>query len=254
MIDIHSHLLPGIDDGPRSVDRPVKVLKQFASEGVTDVVLTPHASSSDLAMDAEDAIEKRHVSLGQLSEVAPETPRLHLGFEIMMDQPLPAAVLGDRRFSLAGSRYFLVEFYTSVTEAAIFSALQTVSESGMIPLIAHVERYDAANPDSVRKWRHIGAKMQVDAREYLKDTARGRNARLLTSLGLIDMTASDNHGDARSVGYAVRFFNERGLSDVGLMLCETNPRALVEDRELEDVTPVKLKEGWWSRVKGALGA
>ncbi len=96
--------------------------------------------------------------------------------------------------------------------------------------------------------------MQVDAREYLKDTSRGRQARLLTSLGLIDMTASDNHGDARTVQYAERFFNDRGFPGVGVMLCETNPRALVEDRELEDVAPVKLKEGFWSRVKGALGA
>ena len=54
--------------------------------------------------------------------------------------------------------------------------------------------------------------------------------------------------------YAERFFNDNGFEDVGLMLCETNPRALLEDRELEDVVPVRLREGWWSRVKGALGA
>ena len=71
----------------------MKVLEQFAADGVTDVVLTPHARSSDLAMDAEDAIEKREVALGQLLEVAPAVPRLHLGFEILMDQPLPAAVV-----------------------------------------------------------------------------------------------------------------------------------------------------------------
>jgi protein-tyrosine phosphatase len=186
-------------------------------------------------------------------EVAPSVPKLHLGFEIMMDQPLPAAVLGDRRFALAGSRYYLVEFYNSVTADAITKALEMICASGMVPVIAHVERYDASSPATVRGWRDLGAKMQVDAREYLKDTTRGRNARLLTSLGLIDMTASDNHGDARSVEYAERFFNDSGFPDTGLMLCETNPLALVEDRELEDVAPVKLKEGFWSRVKGALG-
>ncbi len=254
MIDIHSHLLPGIDDGPRSIEGPLNVLNRFAAEGVTDVVLTPHAKSSDFAMDAEDALEQRDVAMDQLRKVAPPSPRLHLGFEILMNQPLPAAVLGDRRFSLAGSRYYLVEFYKSVAADSIATALELICESGMIPVIAHVERYDAANSDTLRAWREVGAKMQVDAREYLKDSARGRNARLLTSRGLIDMTASDNHGDERTVSFAKRFFDESGYSTTGLMVCETNPRALIEDRELEEVAPVNLKEGWWSRLKGAFGA
>ena len=254
MIDIHSHLLPGIDDGPRSVERPVKVLNRFASEGITDVVLTPHAKSSDFAMDPEDSLERRDVALQELQEVAPPTPRLHLGFEIMMDQPLPAAVLGDRRFALAGSRYYMVEFYTSVTFDSITKALEMICATGAVPVIAHVERFDAANPENVRHLREIGAKMQVDAREYLKDSARGRNARLLTSHGLIDMTASDNHGDDRSMSMAREYFERSGYPDVGLMLCEVNPSALINDLDLEDVAPVKLKEGLWSRLKGVFGA
>ncbi len=254
MIDIHSHLLPGIDDGPRSVSRPVKVLNRFAAEGVTDVVLTPHAKSSDFAMDAEDMLERREVAMAQLTEVAPESPRLHLGFEIMMDQPLPAAVFDHRRCALAGSRYYLVEFYTSVAFDSITKALEMICASGVVPVIAHVERYDAATPENLRFWKNLGAKAQVDAREYLKDSARGRNARLLTSHGLIDLTASDNHGDERTMSFARQFFEDSGCPDVGLKLCEVNPRAVIEDRELEEVSPVKLKEGWWSRVKGAFGA
>ena len=253
MIDIHSHLLPGIDDGPRSVERPVAVLEQFAAKGVTDLVLTPHTCSSDLALDADDVLEQRDVAMGLLQEVAPSVPRLHLGFEIMMDQPLPAAVLGDRRFAMAKSRYYLVEFYTSVTAESITAALEMIAAAGIVPVVAHVERFDAANPDSVRAWRKVGAKMQAGAGEYLKGSARGRTVRLLTSQGLIDFVASDNHGDARTMTDAERFFNESGFPDVGLMLCERNPRALIEDRELENVAPVRLREGLWSRVKGTLG-
>ena len=148
----------------------------------------------------------------------------------------------------------LVEFYNSVAAESTSKALEMVVASGMVPVIAHVERYDAANPETVRGWRDIGAKMQVDAGEYLKDSTRGRRARVLTSLGLVDLTASDNHGDSRTVEYAERYFEDSGFPDVGVKMCETNPRALLEDRELEDVLPVGLKEGWWSRVKGALGA
>jgi protein-tyrosine phosphatase len=148
----------------------------------------------------------------------------------------------------------LVEFYTSVAFDSITKALEMICASGVVPVIAHVERYDAATPENLRVWRELGAKAQVDAREYVKDSARGRNARLLTSHGLIDLTASDNHGDERSMSHARKFFEDSGYPDVGLKLCEANPRAVLEDLELEDVAPVKLKEGWWSRVKGAFGA
>lgn len=254
MIDIHTHLLPGIDDGPRSVERPAKVLERFAKEGVSDVVLTPHARSSDFALNPENPFEKREVALEQLVEVAPQSPRLHLGFEILMNQPLPAALRGGRRLSLAGSRYVLVEFYKSAAAESIRKALEMISQTGMVPVVAHVERYHSSTPDDVLIWREAGAKMQVDAVEYLKDSKRGRTARLLTSLGLIDLAASDNHGGQRTLYAAKQFFEESGFEYVGRLVCETNPRAVLEDREMVDVGPVKLIEGLWSRVKRALGA
>ena len=61
MIDIHTHLLPGVDDGPSTVECPQQVLGQFAADGITDVVLTPHVRSSELASNAPDVLEQRRV-------------------------------------------------------------------------------------------------------------------------------------------------------------------------------------------------
>ena len=89
MIDIHSHLLPDIDDGSRTVAQSALVLNQFAEQGVTDVILTPHISAGELELDKGDALERREVAFQLLSREAPAVPRLHLGFEIMLDHPLP---------------------------------------------------------------------------------------------------------------------------------------------------------------------
>ena len=253
MIDIHTHLLPGIDDGPSEVDRPVKVLTKFAADGITDVVLTPHARSSDFVLESEEVLGQREAAMLVLQAVAPEVPTLHLGFEVLMNQPLPPEFVSDRRISLAGSRYILVEFYKSVAERSVRATLESIVDGGMVPIIAHVERYDACNANNVSAWRAVGAKVQVDAREFLKDTARGRNTRDLTSKGLVDLTASDTHGDPRSMTHARKFFTEANLIEGYEVLCENNPRAVIEDRPLVEPRPIEIKEGFWSKVKGALG-
>ena len=102
MIDIHSHLLPNLDDGSSTVGQSVAVLNQFAKSGVTAVVLTPHVSSRELVDDPDDPVERRQVALEALQAAAPPMPELHLGFEIMLDQLDAGDVLSDPRFSMAG--------------------------------------------------------------------------------------------------------------------------------------------------------
>src|SRR5258705_8031965 len=106
VIDLHCHLLPNIDDGSRSAEESANVLRVFAEAGVTDVVLTPHLSASEMAVDGEEALERRDYAFQTLKRSAPPAPRLALGFEIMLDRPFPVLGLGDRRYSLAGSRYY----------------------------------------------------------------------------------------------------------------------------------------------------
>ena len=204
-------------------------------------------------MDAEDALERRQIAFDALRSEAPPVPRLHLGFEIMLDQPLPEAVLRDARFALAGSRYYLVEFYLSVAAESAQVVLRRISDAGKVPLVAHAERYDACNVETMRAWRAAGAKIQVDARALVGSTARGRNARQLVAAGLADVVAADNHADTRTMKPGEGFFAERGYVEVGQLLCIENPRAVVEDGEMRDAPPIPLREKLWSRVKGVVG-
>jgi protein-tyrosine phosphatase len=252
LIDIHSHLLPNIDDGSQSVERSLAVLEKFAQQGITDVVLTPHVRASDLAIDPEDELERRDVAFALLRREVPERPRLHLGFEIMLDQPISDETLSDRRFALAGSRYYLVEFYMSVASASVEAALKQIVEAGVVPLVAHPERYGMCSATAATRWREMGAKIQVDATTLTRSSLRAGKARQIVRLGSADVLAADNHGDQRSLSAAFEFLTQQGSPEVAQLLTVENTRSVLEDRPMETVPPVAIREGVWSRFKNII--
>ena len=249
MIDIHSHLLPGIDDGSQSVRQSVEVLQMFADHGVSGVVLTPHVTASEMANDHEAPIAKRDAAFELLGNVGITAPELHLGFEIMLDQPMSSSSVRDRRFSLAGSRYYLVEFPYSVVPHFAGHVLAMIVEQGGIPVVAHPERYNGCAPHVVAGWRDQGAKMQIDSTTLTQPTYRGHRARELLGAGLADVIAADNHGNPRVLSTGVEYLGAKGAAIQAHLLAVENPAAIVDDREMVSVPQVELKEGLLSRWK-----
>jgi protein-tyrosine phosphatase len=253
MIDLHSHLLPAIDDGSRTVEQSVGVLERMAAEGVSDIALTPHLNASEIETRGGDALEERAEALRLLQPAAPHGVRLHLGFEIMLDRPMPPSVVNDRRYHLAGSRYALVEFHIGIVAAYTTRALEQLVASGVVPIVAHPERYRDCNPELVRQWRLKGAKTQVDATTLMREGVRGHRARELVRAGLADIVAADNHGDGKSLGAAVQYLRERAGGEVAELLGVVNPRAVLDDGEMKPVPPVRLWEGVMARLRRHLG-
>jgi len=254
MIDIHSHLLPDIDDGSRSLGQSLEVVLRMVAEGVTGLVLTPHVTASELNQGPEAAIARRDVRLEQLKPHVPPALRLYAGFEIMLDQPLTPLALGDRRLSLAGSRYYLVEFPPSVVGDFAARALHDIARAGVVPVLAHPERYDACTPTEVRAWRAAGARMQVDSRSLGRPTTRGVRARRVVAAGLADVIAADNHGDGRSLAAAAVLLTERAapahlVAEAVELLTQLNPLAITNDWELKAVPAVTLPERWLDGVR-----
>jgi len=241
LIDIHSHLLPDIDDGSRSVEQSVAVLEALAAGGVTDLVLTPHTSVSALSEHLEDEVSHRDETFAILAASAPSVPRLHLGFEVMVDGEPPPALLDDRRVSLAGSRYLLVEFRTSVRPERASALLRAVILAGVAPIVAHPERYRHCAVDDIAGWKDLGAALQVDATTLGRHGPRGDAARSLVERGLADLVAADNHGDGRSIATAARLLAAHGAPDVARLLTLENPLAVLDDRELSGAPPVRLR-------------
>lgn len=249
MIDLHSHLLPAVDDGSRSVDQSVKVLAAMARHGVTDVCLTPHMQASRAEYGPPTA---HHRAFEALEAKAPSNPRLHRGAEVMLDRPLTRPVALARNVTLAGSRYILVEFPRLVSYDIVTSAINQVVELGLIPVVAHPERYSCCSVHSVRHWRTVGARMQVDATTLLASQARGQRARQLIAEGLADILAGDNHGDDRTVATGARFLEAQDGSEQAVLLAARNPAAILEDKSLSPVPPLRIRQSWMRRIKDFL--
>ncbi len=251
MIDIHSHLIPAIDDGSQSMQQSLAVLRAFADAGVEGVVLTPHVTAAELATDPDGAVYRRDAAYDPLRRIRLAAPKLYLGFEIMLDQPLSAVSIEDRRFSLAGSRYYLVEFSWSVVPGFARNVLARIARAGAVPVVAHPERYEGCSPETVRSWRAVGAKIQVDSTSLTRASGRGHRARQLLASGLADLIAADNHGNQRILTRGVEYLERRVPGNSVELLSSVNPRAIIDDEEMVPVPPMVLRKGvldWWRRL------
>ena len=249
MIDLHNHLLPGVDDGSRNVAQSVRVLNTFAAQGVTAVCLTPHLLASQAA-DGRPAAHER--AFTALREAAPPVPALHRGAEIMLDRPLPAAVAEARQVTLNCTRFVLVEFTRQVTFQSVAGALAHVVEIGLTPVLAHPERYACCSPEAVRRWRALGAVMQVDGPTLSSTRGRGERARALVTEGLADILAADNHGDAQTLASPRQFLAEHGGDMQVHLLLEANPAAILADGTLAPVPPLLIRPTLMGRLRHLL--
>jgi protein-tyrosine phosphatase len=246
MIDLHSHLLPAVDDGSRSVEQSLRVLDAMAREGVTDVCLTPHLPAGRAEAGPPQAHER---AFQTLQEQAPAAPRLHRGAEIMLDRPMSRGVALARSVTLGGSRYILVELPRLVAFDTVTAALTQVAELGLVPVLAHPERYSCCSVEAVRHWKSLGARMQVDATTLLTSQARGQRARQLVSEGLADILAGDNHGDDRMISTGAQFLRAQdGAEQVDLLVVQ-NPGAILRDQPIVPVAPLRIRQSWMRRIK-----
>ena len=247
MIDLHSHLLPGVDDGSPSVTKSVPVLERFAAQGVEILVLTPHL----LASKAAQAPYARHLELlAELRASAPAGPELRLGWEIMLDEP--NVDLRARQLGLGESTAVLVEFPRVAVPARAAVELSRIRASGVVPVLAHPERYWGCTPQKVGEWRAAGAVIQMDVASLTRHGTIAALSRALLADGLVDCLSSDNHGDARSLAAARDWLLEEGTPTHAELLTRTNAQRLLNDEPTLPVPPLRRGGGVLSRLGGLL--
>lgn len=249
MIDLHCHLLPGVDDGSRSVEQSVRVLTTMREAGVTAVCLTPHHTIGHLSRGLPP---EHDAAFEALSAAAPAGVTLHRGVELMLDRAVPPELADHPDVRLGGTRYILVEFTRLTALSSIANALHQIGLLGMVPVLAHPERYAACTLESARHWKSLGAVMQVDATTMLTPRGRGRRVRELLAAGLADIIAADNHGDDRLITAGYRFLCEAGGSSQADYLARRNPAAILADGELEPVAPLAFKTGLMDKLRHLL--
>ena len=244
MIDIHSHLLPGVDDGSPSIEVSLPVLKLFGEQGVDVLVLTPHLNASH-AHQAPYA-EYQEI-LSALRKVAPAKPELRLGWEIMLDAP--GIDLSSPELTLGDSRALLVEFTRGGVPRQASAELRRIVRTGRTPVLAHPERYFGCTVQYVREWRSLGAVIQTDASVLMGRGAPSELARELLAQGLIDILASDNHGDHRALATACDWLTDRAAHEQIELLTHVNAERILRDEDPLPVPPLKSMTGPLSKLR-----
>jgi len=236
MIDIHTHILPGVDDGSQSIDDSI-VMAEIAVEcGVTDLVATPHVGAECRTERLTEAFQSLREELKQR-----DIPlRLHYGMEILGSGDIRERILDGELAGLNGSAYYLVEFYFDESPEYIGNCLDGMLEAGVVPVIAHPERYGCVQrwPQLLYEWVGMGCVTQANKGSFLGRFGRhaARTAEVMLEYGLITCIASDGHNPYRRTNYLgdIRnWLSERaGEEAAELLLCKW-PRSILRNEKIE---------------------
>lgn len=196
MVDIHCHILPGLDDGAADMDEALVMARVAAQSGSRTIIATPHAGHAE-AKASPEAIRAAVKSLQQQVDAAGIDLKLLPGMELLCGSRLERILHNGAYLTLAGSRYLLVEFYFDETLPAIRGMLHSIVEHGLTPVIAHPERYEAVQRDPwvAAAWMEQGYGIQINAGSllgYLGSDAK-RTGKWLVRNGLAHLAASDGH-------------------------------------------------------------
>lgn len=195
MIDIHCHLLYGVDDGADTIEESVEMLRLAKEQGIDAIILTPHYRHGMFAYPKE-AVESHFLKLEPYAKQL--GIRLALGTEYHVNSRIAEALGSGRCRTLAGSRYVLSEYSHDSEYSYIYQMTQELILHGFIPVIAHVERYACMTEDMDRadELRRLGAWIQMNADAVLGLEGRGpkKYAKKMIAAGYVDVVASDSHG------------------------------------------------------------
>ncbi len=161
MVDIHSHLIPNVDDGSKSVEETFMLIKEADRAGITDIILTPHYIVNSYEQNANTLILLKD-KLQQILDKDKINVKLHIGMEVYITDNLIDLLKQNKLLTLANSKYLLMELplntHVQYEDIIIFKLI----ENNIIPIIAHPERYRfiQENPDKVEELIESGCLMQ----------------------------------------------------------------------------------------------
>lgn len=208
MIDIHCHLLFGVDDGPEKIEQSIAMLEEAQKQGITNIILTPHYRrgmfkfDGNLVLHNKEALELHAKQLGIT---------LHLGTEIHVNGDILEYLEEKKVLTLADSEYVLTEYGYDTEYSYIFKMTQELLRHGYIPVIAHVERYRCLveKPQHLDELKEIGALIQVNAAAILGQEGwkTKQYCKKILRQEWVDFVASDSHDMKKRICYLEKCYD-----------------------------------------------
>lgn len=195
-VDIHSHIIPGVDDGSQSFEESLDMLNMAYKQGVRTMYATPHFGSGKEKYDKALLLE-RFEKLKEMAEgVGDDGIELLLGNEIYYRHSTLELLEKGEIFTMGGTRYILVEFAYGISYNEMYRSLQRLVNAGYVPILAHIERYYCLYRrfSEIASLREMGIGLQINADSVIaKISSEASFCRKLIRNGYIHFLASDCH-------------------------------------------------------------
>lgn len=196
MIDIHTHILYNIDDGPKTKEETIKMLHMAIKEGTKTIIATPHYICGANKYTKKGLIDRYNEIVTYIEEE--NLPlNLILGNEAYLDENIVEALNNGSCNTLGDSRYVLTEFYNNAKIDFVKPILYKMMLNDYIPIIAHVERliFELEDIEKAEELLDIGCLLQMNARSIVKPKSR-KDKKIIYKLlkdEMIHFVASDAH-------------------------------------------------------------
>ena len=249
-IDLHCHVLPAYDDGAIDLDTALAMLRLAQEDGIVTLVATPHCIPGSNVFPLEKARE-RHQDLCREAQTAGLSIRIEMGQEVLLEGPILETLQHGHCLPLGASRTVLVEFPLGMEAVGRHAdEMQRLVLDGWVPLLAHLERYEAlrGDDDTIEALVDAGCRIQVNAGSILGLFGRTvqKQAVHLLDAGWVHVVASDAHSVGRrrpALSEADRWLTGRYGTAHARTLLHDNPLALLEDRPVTAPLTTPLDEG-----------
>lgn len=241
MIDIHSHIIFGVDDGPKSIEESLELIEIARKQGVRIIVATSHRRKG-MFETPEKVIMANFIKLKEaVNEIYPEL-KLCFGGELYYSKSLMEKLEKRKVPTINNSRYILLEFSMNTPWKDIQKAVNEVNLLGLTPLIAHIERYDALafNAERVEELIEKGCFTQVNSSHVLKPSLIGdrskefkKRVEFFLENDLVHCVASDMHNTTSRPPYmnaAYKIVKEEYGEDRAKALFKKNPLMILKNQ------------------------
>jgi len=235
VIDIHCHILPEVDDGPKSWETAESMCRMAVQDGIEHIVATPHANDRYF-------YDREYLSglLQNLQKRIGETPKLNLGCDFHLSyENLESAMATPERYCIGNTRYLLVEFSNFSIPAQMDAWLTQMHERGITPIITHPERNPILQQaaERVLQWVELGCAVQVTASAITGawGVRSRQSAEWLLKEKAVHFLATDAHDTERRppvLSNARSIIAKQFGEEVAQALVAENPGAVLKDQPL----------------------
>ena len=216
LCDVHGHFLPGMDDGCKTPEEALQVLKSSYAQGVRRMFATPHYYPVETVADF---LERRKAACSKLAELAWEhkdIPRICLGAEVAY-RPGIGYLEDLHKLCIGSSRYLLLELpFTRWNRELVRDVRNMCAVAGVTPILAHIERYlDNGQSDILEQLLELDVLVQMNA-GYLLRLSTARKGRQLLHSGMVHLLGSDCHNMTSRpprLGDAAAYLQKKGMAE-----------------------------------------